>query len=136
MMTLASTIIVLGSTALTVTVGDSRFIKMKPTILYLLFSCVFFVTLFTHKTAIEYLLRKAITLKSNVSWRILNARFAIFFFFMAIFNEVIWRYYSEELWVNAKVFGFLPLTIIFILFQTPFILKNRQSDESEINANK
>lgn len=132
MVTLISTALVLVSSSLTLLVGDSSFIKMKPTILYLVFAIIFFGSIFSKKTAVEYMLEKAIKLDTASDWVALNLRFVVFFILMAIFNEYIWRNYSEETWVNFKVFGFLPATLLFILTQIPFVLKRQSQTDQEI----
>ena len=55
-------------------------------------------------------------------------RWAIFFIFLAILNEVIWRTQTEEFWINFKVWGILPITFIFTAFQVPLI-KRHKTDE-------
>ena len=60
---------------------------------------------------------------NDEGWRKLNIRWMFFFIFLAILNEFIWRTQSEEFWVNFKVWGMLPITIIFTAFQIPLINK-------------
>jgi len=60
---------------------------------------------------------------NDEGWRKLNIRWMFFFIFLAILNELIWRTQSEEFWVNFKVWGMLPITIIFTAFQIPLINK-------------
>lgn len=124
-----STIILLISASLTLFSGNSIFIKMKPTILYLIFSAIFFVTNYKWNPAIEYILGHAIKLKNREKWVLLNQRFMFFFLIMACCNEVIWRNFSEESWVSFKVFAVLPITFVFILSQMPFIMKHRIEEE-------
>mgnify|MGYP005667926207 FL=1 len=59
------------------------------------------------------------------AWYGLSLRFALFFLSLAVLNEVIWRNYSEDFWVNFKVFGMLPISLIFTLSQTPYMLRNQ-----------
>lgn len=113
------------SVGLTLFSGNSVFIKMKPTILYIIFAIIFFITTFKGQPAAKFILGKAIILKSDKYWKELNFRFMIFFILMAVANEIIWRNFSEEVWVNFKVFAVLPITILFVFLQMPFILKNK-----------
>lgn len=125
---LISSVLLLGSASLTLFSGNIIFIKMKPTVLYFVFACIFFVTNFKWKPAIQYLLGTAIKFKEDQNWYSLNFRFMWFFIGMACTNEIIWRNFSEDIWVNFKVFGAMPITIIFVILQMPFILKNKVSE--------
>ena len=51
------------------------------------------------------------------------------FLFLAVLNEAIWRTQGEEIWVNFKVWGILPLTFIFTAFQIPLIKKYKKNEE-------
>ena len=116
-------IVLLGS--ITLLTKDSSFIKMKPTIIYLLFSLVIFVGLLKKKILLKSLLGKGMLLPDRV-WIILSKRFCYFFIFLALLNEFIWRNYSEVFWVKFKVFGITTLLMIFILSQVLFISKNKE----------
>jgi intracellular septation protein len=59
----------------------------------------------------------------NEGWKILNSRWMFFFFFLALLNEIVWRTQSEEFWINFKVWGLLPITLIFTIFQIKIINK-------------
>ncbi|MFK7968328.1 MAG: septation protein A [Rickettsiaceae bacterium] len=117
--------LLLISASLTLFSGNSIFIKMKPTVLYIIFAGIFLVTNFKWQPAIKFVLGKAISLKEESKWRDLNIRFMFFFIIMAVMNEVVWRNFSEETWVNFKVFGALPVTILFMVTQMPFIMRNK-----------
>ena len=65
---------------------------------------------------------------NDVGWGKLNTRWMFFFIFLAILNEFIWRTQSEEFWVNFKVWGMLPITIIFTAFQIPLINKYKLNE--------
>lgn len=103
--------------------GDSVFIKVKPTILNTLFATILFVSAFLNKNIIKYVMADMITMEPK-AWKILTIRFGGLFTFLAILNEIMWRNFSEKFWVNFKVFGILPITIIFVLLQLSFIKKN------------
>ena len=74
------------------------------------------------KNVIKMFIGSAFELPDD-KWNIMAIRWALFFFAMAILNEVIWRNFSESFWTNFKVFGFLPLTILFTATQIPFLTK-------------
>ena len=56
-------------------------------------------------------------------WNILNIRWTFFFIFLAILNEFVWRNYSTDTWVTFKLFGILPITLIWAVLQMPLVLK-------------
>ncbi len=132
MVNLISSGLLLVSASLTLFSGNSIFIKMKPTVLYCVFACVFLITNFKWKPAIQYVLGTAIQFREDKNWYSLNLRFMWFFILMAFANEFVWRNFSEDLWVSFKVFGAMPITIIFILLQMPFIMKNKLPDDPAV----
>jgi len=105
---------------LTFYLDDPSFIKLKPTIINLLFGGVLVVGLATGRPLLKVLLGEAFRL-TEAGWRKLTVRWAVFFFALAILNEVVWRNFSESAWVNFKVFGIVPLTILFAMAQIPLI---------------
>ena len=107
---------------LTIFFKDPTFIKLKPTIVYLLFSSFLFVGLALKKNFLKIYLSNLIKL-NDVGWNILTKRWGIFFLTMAILNEIIWRNFSTDFWVSFKVFGFLPITIIFMILQNNLMKK-------------
>lgn len=62
-------------------------------------------------------------------WRKLTLRWALFFIFLAIVNEIVWRNFSTDTWVSFKVWGIMPITIVFTLLQMPLIQKHSLTDE-------
>lgn len=123
-MNLISTALLGMSSSLTLFSGNTIFIKMKPTILYIIFALIFFVTNIKKTPAIKYLLGHSVKFIHNDSWLQLNFRFMFFFLLMAVTNEFMWRNFDEGTWVNFKVFGAFPITLIFMISQVPFIMKN------------
>ncbi len=97
------------------------FFYMKPTILFLILAGVlYFGKLFTKKHLIKILFQNKLDLKDEV-WQKLNNRFIYFFIFLAILNEIVWRTQSEPFWVNFKVWGILPINLLFFLSQFSLI---------------
>jgi intracellular septation protein len=101
---------------------DKRFVFMKPTVMNALFGTAVLGGVFLKKNIIKMFMGSAFELPDS-KWNILAIRWGLFFFAMAILNEIIWRNFSESFWANFKVFGFLPLTIIFTATQIPFLTK-------------
>ncbi len=115
---------------LTLWLQDETFIKMKPTIIQAIFGAVLISGLIVNRLFLKSLMGAAWQI-TDEGWRVLTVRFAIFFFFLAALNEVVWRTQSTEVWVNFKVFGLMSLTIIFILTQLSLLkrysIKDRQN---------
>jgi intracellular septation protein len=127
---LISTIVLLISASLTLFSGNPVFVKMKPTILYTIFAGIFLITNYKWNPAIQYILGHNIKFNDTKNWHSLNLRFMWFFSTMAIANEIIWRNFDENTWVNFKIFGTLPLTLIFVMLQIPFIMRNQDKESS------
>ena len=110
---------------LTIYFNDPIFIYVKPTIINILFAlALFFGKYFTKEPVLKKIMGKSIPL-SDLGWELLNKRWMFFFFGLAILNECVWRTQTEEFWVNFKVWGMLPITIIFTGFQIPLINKHK-----------
>ncbi|MBU6338417.1 MAG: septation protein A [Rickettsiales bacterium] len=107
---------------LTIIFKDENFIKIKPTIINLVFAAILFYGYFTKKPLISYLLGTEIKM-SNSAWLKLSLRWALFFVFLALLNEIIWRSFPTDFWVQFKVFGILPISIIFTISQMPFMMR-------------
>ena len=103
---------------------NAIFIKIKPTIVNLIFAAILLYGYFFKKPMLKYILNNALILKSE-AWINLNLRWGLFFIFLSIINELIWRNLSEDIWVNFKVFGFLILTLLFTISQLPYMLRNQ-----------
>jgi intracellular septation protein len=124
---LLSAIILIVTGSVTLLTGDPKYIKMKPTIVYLIFSLALYVSTLKNRPLMKDILGNLFVM-DNKHWINLSTRFAGYFLFMALTNEIVWRYFSESTWVNFKVFGALPITVIFVLLQVPFILRNQITD--------
>ena len=110
---------------LTIYFNNPIFIYIKPTIINILFGlALLFGKHFTNESVLKKILGKSIML-ADEGWNILNKRWMIFFFALALTNELVWRTQSEEFWVNFKVWGMLPITFIFTAFQVSIITKHK-----------
>ncbi len=108
---------------LTLYFDNPIFIYMKPTIVNMIFACILIISkIFFQKNFLKFFLHTAFQLNDE-GWEKLNFRWAYFFIFLAVLNEVIWRTQPESFWVNFKVWGILPITFIFTAFQVPLINK-------------
>ena len=110
---------------LTIYFQNPIFLYLKPTIINLIFAAVLLIgNLIFNKNCLKFLLKNALEL-DDIGWKKLNNRWAYFFIFLALLNEIVWRTQSEHIWVNFKVWGILPLTFIFTALQIPLINKHK-----------
>jgi intracellular septation protein len=109
---------------LTLWLSNEIFIKVKPTILYLMFSGVLAGGLFADRLFIKYVLGQSVALP-DAAWRALTWRWAAFFLANAVLNEYVWRNFDTDTWVAFKVWVVFPLSLIFALLQTPYILRHQ-----------
>ena len=123
MVPLASGIIITLFGGLTLYFDNKIFFYMKPTIINLLFASVlFFGKYFTKKPLLKIFFKTAINIE-DAGWKKLNNHWIGFFIFVAMLNEIIWRTQSEAFWVNFKVWGLLPISILFAASQISLINK-------------
>jgi intracellular septation protein len=117
----AAVVFIFGT--LTLVLHDNSYAKMKPTVVQGLFAILLFGGAILRKPTLQYVLGEALKL-DDAGWRQLTWRYATFFAVMAILNEAIWRNFSEDFWVNFKVFGILGLTMLFSLAQMPLMKRH------------
>ena len=125
---LVSGAIVLVFGGLTLAFADEHFIKLKPTVVNSLLAGTLLGGLLFRQPLLKPLLAMAFQL-DEPGWRILTLRWACFFASMAALNEVVWRSFSTDTWVSFKVFGLLPLTLLFSLAQLPLIRRHAVAAE-------
>ena len=114
---------------LTIIFKNPIFLYLKPTIINIIFAIVlWFGKVFFRKNLLQTFFKGSIKLE-EVGWDKLMYRWVAFFIFLAFLNEAVWRTQSEEFWVNFKVWGILPLTFIFTIFQVPLIKKYKKNEE-------
>jgi intracellular septation protein len=108
---------------LTLWLKDETFIKMKPTIVNAIFGTVLVGGLAFGKSLLAYVFDAAFHLDDE-GWRKLTWRWALFFFVLALANEVVWRNFSSDTWVAFKVWAIMPLTFAFMLTQLPLLKRH------------
>ena len=126
-MPVVTAVVVLVFGSLTLILHDETFIKLKPTIIYLLFACTLLGGLLFDKPLLGMVLDSVFNL-TDEGWRKLTLRWTYFFFALAALNEIVWRTQSTDFWVNFKVFGVLPLTLVFGALQYPLLVKYGQPE--------
>jgi len=129
-MPLVTAVIVVVFGGLTLALQNETFIKLKPTIIYVLFGTVLLGGLAFRKPLLGMVFDAVFNL-TNEGWRKLTLRWALFFFALAILNEIVWRTQSTDFWVGFKVFGVLPLTLAFGALQYPLLTKYAAPEPKE-----
>ena len=110
---------------LTLYFNNPIFLYIKPTIINIIFALVLFVGKnILNKNLLKYFFQNAFQI-DEIGWDKLNNRWMLFFVFLALVNELVWRTQTEVFWVNFKVWGILPTTFIFTAFQIPLINKHK-----------
>ena len=121
-------VIVFGG--LTLWLQNDTFIKMKPTIVNVLFGGILLGGLAFGRALLGYVFDSAFKL-TDEGWRKLTFRWGLFFFVLAVLNEIVWRNFSTDAWVTFKVFGIMPLTFLFMLSQVPLLNRTQiKGDEA------
>ena len=123
-MPLVTGVFVMVFGGLTLWLQDETFIKLKPTIVNILFATIMLGGLYFKKLVWKLLFGDVIQL-TDEGWQKLQLWWGIFFLVLAALNEVVWRNFSTDMWVNFKVFGIMPLTFIFSLALLPLMMRHQ-----------
>jgi intracellular septation protein len=126
----AVAVTVLG--ALTFWFDSDMFIKLKPTIVNSIFGAVLLGALAMGKPLLPVVLDSMLHLTEE-GWRKLTFRWGVFFFVLAALNEIVWRTQTTDFWVSFKVFGVMPLTMLFAISQAPLIMRHELRGEAAAN---
>ncbi len=127
-MPLVTGVFVLVFGGLTLWLHDDLFIKMKPTIVNVLFAVILFGGLATGRPFLRYVFGQAFHLTEE-GWSKLTFRWAWFFLALALLNEIMWRNFSTETWAAFKVFGIMPLTMLFAMSQIGLMMRHEARAE-------
>ena len=125
-------VVVLGG--LTIWLHKEWIIKMKPTFYYALVSGILFFELATHRPLLRQVLGSTYPGLHQAGWTKLTRNWAIFFAFMAVLNEAVWRNSSTNFWVGFKLWGALPLTFLFAAANIPMLLRHGLMKEDAVPA--
>jgi intracellular septation protein len=121
-MPVVTAIVVVVFGGATLILQDEQFIKIKPTIVYVLFGSVLLGGLAFGKSLLGMVFDSVFNLTEE-GWRKLTLRWALFFFALAVLNEVVWRTQSDSFWALFKLLGVVPLTFVFAAFQYPLLTR-------------
>ena len=122
-------VVLLGG--LTLWLHDETFIKLKPTIYYLFVAALLGFGLWRDKPLLKLALGSAYPGLDNEGWRKLTRNWAIFFLVMAGLNEAVWRNSSTDFWVGFKLWGAIPLTLLFAVANVPMLLRHGLATEDQ-----
>ena len=122
-MPLVSGVVVFVFGALTLYLQDDVFIKMKPTIVNTLFGGVLLGGLFFGRSLLGYVFESAFRLDAE-GWRKLTLRWGLFFLFLALVNEIVWRSFPTDTWVAFKLWVFIPATFVFVMANVPMLMRH------------
>jgi intracellular septation protein len=123
-------IVVVVFGGLTLWLQNEAFIKVKPTIIYLLFGGTLLGGLAFGKVFLGYVFDSVFKL-TDIGWRQLTIRWGVFFLVLAVLNEIVWRNFSTDTWVSFKLFGFLPLTFAFAMAQMRLISRHSPEEDED-----
>jgi intracellular septation protein len=126
-MPLVSGAVVLVFGGLTLALQDELFIKLKPTIVNLLFASALFGGLAFGKPLLAIVFDQAFDLRHE-GWMKLSFRWACFFVLLAALNEIVWRTQTTDFWVAFKVWGIMPITMVFAMAQAPLLQRYSAGD--------
>lgn len=114
---------------MTLALHDPTFIKWKPTVVNWLFGAVMLGSeLFMQRSVLRRMMDHAVTLP-DWAWRRLNAAWATFFFILGGINLYVAYNFSEQTWVNFKLFGFMGLTLLFVVAQGFYLARHMPPEE-------
>ncbi|WP_374763194.1 septation protein A [Yunchengibacter salinarum] len=111
--------------ALTLWFDNATFVKMKPTLISLVFAAVLGLGVFTGRPLLKPVMAHALPPLADTGWLKVSRNMALFFAATAGLNELVWRTQSTDLWVTYKTFGVMPLTFLFVMTQIPLLLRYR-----------
>lgn len=115
---------------LTLWFRDQTFIQVKPTIVYAMFAIILTYGLVSGRPLLKMLLETAYPGLNDTGWRKLTINWAIFFAGMAALNEIVWRTQSWDFWVGFKLWGAIPMTILFAMANIPMLMKHGLTAEA------
>jgi intracellular septation protein len=121
-MQIMTVILVVVFGGLSVWLNDERFFKMKPTMIYALFAGILGFGLLRGESYLKAVMGESLPMQSD-GWMILTKRLTLFFAVLAVLNEVIWRGFSTEVWVNFKTFGLTAALFLFFMTQSRVFAK-------------
>jgi intracellular septation protein len=125
MMALITAVTSIGAGSVTYFLTDPMYVMMKPTIVSLVFAVILGAGLLFGKPLLQPLLGEDLHITKR-GWMIITWRWTAYFLFIAVLNEVLWRNFSQDFWLSFKVFGLLPMTVLYGILQIPLLARHRE----------
>ena len=122
-------VVILGG--LTIWLHNEIFIKMKPTVYYVLVSALLWFGLATDRPLLQRVLGSTYPGLNEDGWRKLTRNWALFFAFMACLNEAVWRNSTTDFWVGFKLWGAIPATLLFAIAHVPMLMRHGLAAEDQ-----
>lgn len=129
-MTVFTAVLVLVFGGLTIALHDDTFIKVKVTLINVLFAAVLTVGLLTGRMLLQTAFGHAFQITER-GWKLMSIRWIAFFLVLAALNELVWRNTTTDTWVTYKVFGQLALSFGFVILQVPLLQRHALAPEPE-----
>jgi intracellular septation protein len=129
-MPLVSGAVVMVFGLLTLYLHDDTFIKMKPTIINTLFGTILLAGLYFGKSFLKIVFDAAFQI-DEAGWKKMTFRWGLFFLFLAVINEIVWRNTTTDVWVTFKVWAVMPITLLFTLSQLPLIMRHSTEEKDK-----
>jgi intracellular septation protein len=129
-MPLVSGAVVMVFGLLTLYLHDDTFIKMKPTIINTLFGSILLTGLYFGKSFLKIVFDAAFQI-DEAGWKKMTFRWGLFFLFLALINEIVWRNTTTDVWVTFKVWAVMPITLLFTLSQLPLIMRHSTEEKDK-----
>jgi intracellular septation protein len=115
-------VVILGG--FTIWLHNDTFIKMKPTVYYVLIASLLVFGMATGRNLLKMVLGAAYPGLSERGWQLLTRNWAVFFLVMAVVNEAVWRNTDTSFWIGFKLWGFLPATFLFAIANVPMLMRH------------
>lgn len=113
---------------LTLFFDDPSFVKLKVTVVNVIFAAALIGGVLLGKNPLKLMLGESLTLPDQ-AWRTLTVRYGLYFVVVALANEFVWRTQSDETWVGFRI-ALLPAALIFSLTQAPFLMKHMKTPDA------
>ena len=113
---------------LTLILADEMFIKLKPTVVNLLFAAALTFGVLIRRNFLQLLFGTVMSL-DEMGWKIVTRRWIVMFCVLAAVNEFVWRSYDTDTWVTFKTFGVPVLVVIFSMTLVPVLQRHRPPEE-------
>ena len=122
-MAVITAIVVVVFGGLTLILRDDTFVKMKPTILYGIFAAILGFGLLRGQSYLRYLMDEILPMAQE-GWMTFTRRFVIFYLCLAVLNEIVWRGWGTDTWVNFRTFVLPLANVAFIMAQIPLFQRH------------